>query len=171
MNEINESVRKKNTYTEAFREQALQKVGMRGGRTIERVADELNMNPQTLKTWLKVQRRKTPVEQSRKPRRPSERSLKERLELVLSSHGLQGEALQSFCRGHGLFPEHLQRWQEDFAAGVSPARQERAELRALKEENQSLQRELRRKEKALAEAAALLVLQKKYQTLWEGKDA
>jgi hypothetical protein len=34
-----------------------------------------------------------------------------------------------------------------------------------------LQRELSRKEKALAEAAALLVLQKKYQALWEEKDA
>ena len=31
-------------------------------------------------------------------------------------------------------------------------------------------RELTRKEKALAEAAALLVLQKKYQALWEEKD-
>lgn len=34
----------------------------------------------------------------------------------------------------------------------------------------SLQRELRRKEKALAEAAALLVLQKKFQALWEDGD-
>jgi hypothetical protein len=33
-----------------------------------------------------------------------------------------------------------------------------------------LQRELNRKEKALAEAAALLVLQKKYQALWEGEE-
>ena len=40
------------------------------------------------------------------------------------------------------------------------------EVRALKDENAQLKRELGRKEKALAEAAALLVLQKKFRALW-----
>lgn len=44
------------------------------------------------------------------------------------------------------------------------------EVRKLKTEMASLQRELNRKEKALSEAAALLVLQKKYQALWEDED-
>jgi hypothetical protein len=44
-------------------------------------------------------------------------------------------------------------------------------LRALEDENQQLQRELARKEKALAEAAVLLVLQKKYQALLGGEVA
>jgi hypothetical protein len=37
----------------------------------------------------------------------------------------------------------------------------------LKDENVQLKRELVRKEKALAEAAALRVLQKKFRALWE----
>jgi hypothetical protein len=45
-----------------------------------------------------------------------------------------------------------------------------AQRRELKAENKQLARELKRKDKALAEAAALLVLQKKYQALWEEKD-
>ena len=44
------------------------------------------------------------------------------------------------------------------------------ELRTLKDENDQLKRELVRKEKALAEAAALLILQKKFRALWEGED-
>jgi hypothetical protein len=44
------------------------------------------------------------------------------------------------------------------------------EVRKLKGELATLQRELNRKEKALSEAAALLVLQKKYQALWEDED-
>ena len=40
----------------------------------------------------------------------------------------------------------------------------------LKEENAALKRELVRKEKALAEAAALLVLQKKFRALWEDQE-
>ena len=43
-------------------------------------------------------------------------------------------------------------------------------LRELKQANAQLQRELKRKEKALAEAAALLVLSKKYQALFEDED-
>ncbi len=43
-------------------------------------------------------------------------------------------------------------------------------MRELQTRNDGLQRELRRKEKALAEAAALLVLQKKFQALWEDEE-
>lgn len=43
-------------------------------------------------------------------------------------------------------------------------------LRELQVKHEGLQRELRRKEKALAEAAALLVLQKKFNALWEGEE-
>ncbi|MFM0515316.1 hypothetical protein P0D80_49100 [Paraburkholderia sp. RL17-373-BIF-A] len=42
-------------------------------------------------------------------------------------------------------------------------------MRDLKQANVQLQRELNRKEKALAEAAALLVLQKNYRALFEGE--
>ena len=41
------------------------------------------------------------------------------------------------------------------------------EIRTLKDENEQLKRALLRKDKALAEAAALLILQKKFQALWE----
>ena len=46
----------------------------------------------------------------------------------------------------------------------------KAELKSLKDEISSLQKEIRRKDKALAETAALLVLQKKFQALLEEKD-
>ena len=51
----------------------------------------------------------------------------------------------------------------------SNGREQTSEVRALKAENQRLARELKRKEKALAEAAALLVLQKKYRALLGGE--
>jgi hypothetical protein len=66
---------------------------------------------------------------------------------------------------------HLAKWRADFCT-VSAADNRRGsaqELRDLKQANVQLQRELKRKEKALAEAAALLVLQKKYRALFEGE--
>lgn len=47
----------KSSYTVAFREQAIEKVLQRGDKTIQTVADELNVNHYTLKNWLKTTRR------------------------------------------------------------------------------------------------------------------
>ena len=44
------------------------------------------------------------------------------------------------------------------------------EVRTLKKENKSLKKDLNRKEKALAETAALLVLKKKAQEIWGGPE-
>jgi transposase-like protein len=87
------------------------------------------------------------------------------------SHGLVDEALSGWCRERGLFAHHLVQWRADFCTvGVTGSRRESAqEVRDLKQANVQLQRELNRKEKALAEAAALLVLQKNYRALFEGE--
>ena len=66
-----------------------------------------------------------------------------------------------------MFAHHLTGWKDAFCAGGKEAAPAARELRTLKDENQQLKRELLRKEKALAEAAALLILQKKFQALWE----
>lgn len=158
-------------YTEAFRQQALEKVYSRGSRTVKAVAEELNINPWTLKNWMKLPQKSSLTSEAVSAKRPNDWSRAERLKLLLDSRGLDDEALNAFCRERGLFRHHLEQWQVSFESGTAVmSSSERAELRELKETNKALVRELRRKEKALAEAAALLVLQKKYQALWEDKD-
>jgi transposase-like protein len=161
----------KTTYTESFREQALGKVYRRGERTVQSIATELNMSYHTLKNWMRAEKQHT--QQSPEPgaRRPAQWSNGERLQALLETHGLDEEARNGWCRAHGVYPQHLQTWRETIAQGdTTTSTAMRSELRELKEENQRLERELNRKNKALAEAAALLVLQKKYQALWEDKD-
>ena len=102
-------------------------------------------------------------------KRAQEWSTQERFQALLETHALSPEALNAWCRERGLFAHQLQRWQEEFCLAPRPAPQA-AEVRKLKGELASLQRELNRKERALSEAAALLVLQKKYQALWEDED-
>ena len=72
----------------------------------------------------------------------------------------------------GALSHHLSQWRTDFCSPTTaPSKQVAAqEVWALKKANQQLQRELTRKEKALAEAAALLVLQKKFNAYLEGED-
>jgi hypothetical protein len=158
------------TYSVEFKEQALSKVLSRGNRTVQSIADELNMNVFTLKNWMKKV-----MPEDRKlslvaEKRPQDWSREEQLIALHESHGLQGEALNAWCREKGLFAHHLESWKASFCAGNKEDGHDAREWRSLKDENQQLKRELSRKEKALAEAAALLVLQKKFQALWEEEE-
>lgn len=47
------------TFSSAFKEQALVKVYSRGNRTIQSVAEELNVKLQTLKIWMKRKMKQT----------------------------------------------------------------------------------------------------------------
>ena len=83
------------------------------------------------------------------------------------THGLAGEALQAWCRERGVFSHHLASWKTAFCAGGKEAAPGPREVRTLKDEIVKLKRDAVRKDKALAEAAALLILQKKFRALWE----
>jgi transposase-like protein len=156
----------KSNYSEEFIEQALVKLLSRGNRSVQSVAQELNVNYHTAKNWLK---RGSTVKDglvSVKERRPQDWSASDQLVALHETHGLSGDVLQAWCRERGLFVHHLTTWRAAFCetAKAGPGARE---LRVLKDENDQLKRDLLRKEKALSEAAALLILQKKFRALWE----
>jgi hypothetical protein len=155
----------KSAYSEQFQQQALEKVYTRGTRSIREIADELNVSHYTLKGWMRKMGSSVTGRPHKSERRPKDWTLAERLAALQESHGLAGEDLNAWCRQRGLFAHHLIEWRTAFCQGREES-ESRTNLRALKEENQRLSRELARKDRALAEAAALLVLQKKSQALW-----
>lgn len=161
----------KTQYTAEFREQALAKVYSRKSRTIGDVATELNMLPGTLKSWMRdaVRTHKTPLPSAK---RAEDWTPAERLLALNETHALDESSLASWCRERGLFAHQLSQWREHFCLpnSVKSDVGTQQELRTLKQKNQQLQSNLNRKDKALAEAAALLVLQKKFQALWEAED-
>ena len=97
--------------------------------------------------------------------------------VVLETAGLNATELSAYCRERGLYPEQVDRWrQASQDANEKPVLnlKEQKELERLRAQDQKeikrLQQELRRKDKALAEAAALLLAAKKIQAFW-GEDA
>ena len=86
----------------------------------------------------------------------------------MESAPLNEQELGEFCRRRSVFPEQLASWREacNGANEVRQAREDSADNRKLARRNAELESELRRMEKALAEAAALLMLQKKVRALW-----
>jgi transposase len=98
----------------------------------------------------------------------------DKLAVVLRTASLNEHELSEYCRARGLYPQQIAAWraQCEQANDPPPARAAQEQVRALARENRQLKSELQRKEKALAEAAALLVLQKKIRALWqEDEDA
>lgn len=103
-------------------------------------------------------------------KRPQDWTAEEQLLALQDSHGLSGNTLHAWCRDRGIFTKHLASWKLAFCVGGSSAATGGRELLGLKEDNASLRRDVLRKDKALAEAAALLILPKKFQALCSGED-
>jgi len=155
-------------YTKAFKEQAIEKVLQRGHKTINSIADELNVNHHTLKNWLQPYDQRESMPKTLANKRPEDLGPEERFQLLMESSALEGEALNAFCRQKGIFSHHLEAWKKAFLFPPQNA-VKTASDKVLRDENKQLKKELNRKEKALAEAAALLVLQKKFNAFWEEK--
>ena len=98
-----------------------------------------------------------------------------RFAALVETARLSEAELGEYCRTKGLYPEEIKQWKKDMIAGMQQhATHVYAEKGQGKEEKKritDLEKELRRKEKALAEAAALLVLGKKLQAFYgEGSE-
>jgi len=107
-----------------------------------------------------------------KPRRPQDWSPQERLEAVARAATLSEDELGVFLRRAGLREGHLNQWRRAMLEALdTPAeRRRRKRNRAQTQRIKELERELDRKDKALAETAALLALKKKAQAIWGDED-
>ena len=161
---------KRRNYSAEFKDQALSKARERGDKTLQDIAGKLNVSLGTLKNWLKEDDKKQalmgtvrlPVDQV-----ANNWNAPQRLQALFESYALRDQALHAWCREKGLFEHQLVQWRSEFCQVAKTASAGDAELRQAKQKNDKLERELRKKDKALAEAAVLLVLQKKFQALWE----
>lgn len=95
-------------------------------------------------------------------------SSEEKFAIVLETASFNELELGEYCRRKGLYPEQIANWKKAFIQGSNSvaSKAEREQLQQQARTIKRLQSELHRKDRALAEAAALLVLEKKVQALW-----
>jgi transposase-like protein len=104
-------------------------------------------------------------------------SAKDRFGAVIETAAMNEAQLGEYCRQRGLYPEQVKAWRLACEQATTDWERESVHrlshaVRGERKRNKVLERELARKERALAEAAALLVLRKKAQAIWgEGEDA
>lgn len=156
-------------YSREFKASIISRLLPPNNASVREISEETGIPRDTLYTWRLKYRgtRGGDVSQSS----PSGHwSAEEKLSVVIETAGLNQVELGEYCRRKGLYPEQIAGWKSAIVQGLTkaPGKAEREEMQRQSRTIRQLERELHRKEKALAEAAALLVLQKKYQALLEG---
>jgi len=138
---------------------------------------EVGVSQPTLSLWLRTAGSVALVkddEQTKPPqKRPDDWTPQQKLAAVMEAAGIAESELGTWLRHKGLTTEHLRQWQDtlsDRATAIFGARERRPANAEDRKRLKELERELERKDKALAEAAALLVLQGKMKALWEAED-
>lgn len=131
------------------------------GPKVPELSRETGIQQTTLYRWLQGARMGAMQQDGAKNRKGS-RTLAEKQALLLESRGLTGDDLGRWLRTTGIHAETLELWKaeiETALGGIADQSRREAEFRG---ELSTLQKEIRRKDKALAEMTALVVLKKKW---------
>ena len=143
-------------YGEAFKNRTVARLLPPESAHVGAVAKEIGVSMQTLERWRKdVQSR---------PARGRAWTAGGRLEAVITAAAMDETAKSAWCRENGVYPTELENWRTSATAALAEPEEARATPQATRQDKKrikELERELLRKERALAETAALLVLSKK----------
>lgn len=155
-------------YTQGFRQQMVRKMLAPARMSAGALARESGVAQATLSKWLREARTVAPVGKT-DDKGDKKWTATEKLRVVIEAAKLKDSELGELLRREGLHEAQLQRWRADAEAGLTeaPRKGRRSpEAKRIRE----LERELRRKDKALAEASAIIILKKKLAALWGDED-
>ena len=152
-------------YTKEFKDSVLKRLDNPTDDTITSLSNELGVPKTTICQWKKKSNKNSI---NNKPIRKW--GSKDKFQAVLETASLSELEISKYCRRIGIHIDELKAWKKQCLNANTSNTEDPNELKkSLKEEkdkNKKLEKELRIKEKALAETAALLVLRKKAKAIW-----
>lgn len=156
-------------YSPERKEAVLQKMMPPHNVPIPQLSEDTGISEATLYNWRKQARKEgKPVPADGK--NPEHWSSEDKFSIVLETAHLSEAELAEYCRSKGLYKEQISTWRQVcIQANASAAEQTKRTREKAKQDKKTirnLERELNRKDKALAETAALLVLRKKANAIW-----
>ncbi len=150
-------------YSQEFKDAIVTKVVNRGSSTITEVCAREGVKLATVFRWLK---RDTVCDMKTKSKRWS---ALEKLQAVSETMSASEADTGVFLRKEGLHSQQLDDWRTQALASLEPMTKRAAAKDSRDDRIKDLEREILRKDKALAEASALLILQKKADLIWGGE--
>jgi transposase len=160
------------TYPAKIKASVLAKALAPNAPSIVELAKEFNIPYATIYSWTTSMLNKKGIQD--KPLRPKDTSAKDKLQAVLNTMDKTEEERSAYCRKHGIYINHLDEWKNQIleSLGAENTKKHKAEYQLIINEVKQLKRDLLRKDKALAEVSALLILKKKADLLWgDSEDA
>ena len=154
-------------FSDAFKARVVQRLVGPRAVSANALAEEVGVSQGSLSRWLRAARSVGGMTPSRK-KQPWTGA--EKLRLVTEARDLTGSPLGAFLRREGLHEAQLTAWRAAAEAALGAPARPRPGGSPEAQRIRELERELRRKDKALAETAALLVLKKKVRAIWGDGD-
>jgi hypothetical protein len=135
----------------------------RGNQTIGQFSHENNLARSTVSSW---QAECANISEMKNKKNKSKFSAEKILKIVSETYSLNEEELGIYLRKNGLHSNQLTAWRSSILTSMNQPKVNlsKKDERDLKIKN--LEKNLRKKDAALAEVSALLILQKKANLLW-----
>ena len=156
-------------YSPEFKEAMLRRMLPPNNESIKKIAKEEGLSEQTLRNW-RDKARKEGYAAPGTDASPDDWSTQDKFLIVVETASLNESELAEYARKKGLYVEQIKAWKDACMNANGGIAKEAArlnrELKDSQKERKMLEKDLQRKEKALAEAAALLVLSKKANAIW-----
>jgi transposase len=158
-----------NRYTKELKDEVLKRMMPPNNESVKKISEDTGITETTLYNWRKESRiagNATPGDGQVSERWSSE----DKFLIVMESYSMNEADLAEYCRKKGLYKEQVIAWRSAcLRANGSETDAPKHRSQDLKEEKKRgklLEKELRKKEKALVEAATLLLLRKKVRAIW-----
>ena len=156
-------------YNDELKRTVLTRMMPPSNESVSQIARDTGMSEATLYKWQK-EARATGFVLPGGEKETEKWSTRDKFAIVVETASLSEVELAEYCRAKGLYVEQVEAWRDacmQANGGVAQqASRLQKELKQKEREKRELARELQRKDAALAEAAALLVLRKKAQAIW-----
>lgn len=158
-------------YSAGFKQKMIEKLLHPNGPSTWALSQECGVTYTTLSRWKSDARTLDGMDTKKDEKKSKRWTTDEKLRIVTQASALSDEELGAFLRREGVHTSQLEQWRETVHEAFgkqSPAARRRTN--ADRKRIRALEHELNRKEKALAEAAALIWLKKKAQAIWGDED-
>ena len=159
-------------YTEGFKARMVQRIAGPKGITAYALSKEVGVSQPTLSRWVRERSLSGMTDESPKKRRTWTATKK--LRVVQEASQLSDEDLGAFLRREGLHQAQLDEWTEVVKAaalaGLAPPKRSKAKRSPEEKKIRALEKDLNRKDRALAEVTAILALKKRVQEIWGDGD-
>jgi transposase len=147
-------------YGKVFKDRAVARLLPPESSPVEAVSQALGVSVSTLERWR--------ADALASPDRERVWTAAARLQAVIATAAMDEAQRSGWCRQNGVYPTQLDQWKQDATAALGEVPEERASTqqgREARKRIKELERDLRRKDRALAETTALLVLSKKFEAI------